>query len=159
MAYPIARKSGGYLTEIAAPEGQRFVLLTSFADGEPPDYESLENSRLVGESVAQMHLVSDGFKASRERTHLDLQSLLEDSMAVIRPLVAHRPDDLNAIENIAQKARVNVQAVPVNLIDAGFCHGDLHGYNLHLHEGKVTCLLYTSPSPRDGLLSRMPSSA
>ena len=27
-------------------------------------------------------------------------------------------------------------------------------------EGKVTsCLLYTSPSPRDGLLSRMPSSA
>ena len=24
---------------------------------------------------------------------------------------------------------------------------------------KVTCLLYTSPSPRDGLLSRMPSSA
>ena len=25
--------------------------------------------------------------------------------------------------------------------------------------GSVTCLLYTSPSPRDGLLSRMPSSA
>ena len=25
--------------------------------------------------------------------------------------------------------------------------------------GKSTCLLYTSPSPRDGLLSRMPSSA
>ena len=28
---------------------------------------------------------------------------------------------------------------------------------LDLHES--TCLLYTSPSPRDGLLSRMPSSA
>ena len=25
--------------------------------------------------------------------------------------------------------------------------------------GAMTCLLYTSPSPRDGLLSRMPSSA
>ena len=25
--------------------------------------------------------------------------------------------------------------------------------------GAITCLLYTSPSPRDGLLSRMPSSA
>ena len=25
--------------------------------------------------------------------------------------------------------------------------------------GLITCLLYTSPSPRDGLLSRMPSSA
>ena len=26
-------------------------------------------------------------------------------------------------------------------------------------EGSICCLLYTSPSPRDGLLSRMPSSA
>ena len=26
-------------------------------------------------------------------------------------------------------------------------------------EDYITCLLYTSPSPRDGLLSRMPSSA
>ena len=28
-----------------------------------------------------------------------------------------------------------------------------------IHRGGVSCLLYTSPSPRDGLLSRMPSSA
>ena len=34
------------------------------------------------------------------------------------------------------------------LLDAGLVHEDVH-----------TCLLYTSPSPRDGLLSRMPSSA
>ena len=27
------------------------------------------------------------------------------------------------------------------------------------NDGFITCLLYTSPSPRDGLLSRMPSSA
>ena len=31
--------------------------------------------------------------------------------------------------------------------------------NLNLNILKSTCLLYTSPSPRDGLLSRMPSSA
>ena len=29
----------------------------------------------------------------------------------------------------------------------------------HLMHHIITCLLYTSPSPRDGLLSRMPSSA
>ena len=28
-----------------------------------------------------------------------------------------------------------------------------------MHDWNNTCLLYTSPSPRDGLLSRMPSSA
>ena len=29
----------------------------------------------------------------------------------------------------------------------------------NLNAGNIDCLLYTSPSPRDGLLSRMPSSA
>ena len=32
-------------------------------------------------------------------------------------------------------------------------------YNQKINLTTVTCLLYTSPSPRDGLLSRMPSSA
>ena len=32
-------------------------------------------------------------------------------------------------------------------------------YEVTQHEGTEPCLLYTSPSPRDGLLSRMPSSA
>ena len=32
-------------------------------------------------------------------------------------------------------------------------------YQLAQPDDKTACLLYTSPSPRDGLLSRMPSSA
>ena len=32
-------------------------------------------------------------------------------------------------------------------------------YALNISEEYEACLLYTSPSPRDGLLSRMPSSA
>ena len=35
----------------------------------------------------------------------------------------------------------------------------LNFMSTHLLSQMVTCLLYTSPSPRDGLLSRMPSSA
>ena len=33
------------------------------------------------------------------------------------------------------------------------------GYKTVIVMPNITCLLYTSPSPRDGLLSRMPSSA
>ena len=35
----------------------------------------------------------------------------------------------------------------------------LMDFSTEVDELPTTCLLYTSPSPRDGLLSRMPSSA
>ena len=43
----------------------------------------------------------------------------------------------------------------VNEIKKGVWHVDDSGLNAMY----VVCLLYTSPSPRDGSLSRMPSSA
>ena len=48
----------------------------------------------------------------------------------------------------------NLRRLDSSLIDSAFCEtrGGLRVLSL-------TCLLYTSPSPRDGLLSRMPSSA
>ena len=36
---------------------------------------------------------------------------------------------------------------------------DVAGVGYSVFASSRTCLLYTSPSPRDGLLSRMPSSA
>ena len=52
------------------------------------------------------------------------------------------------------------------LIEVDICgHGTIAGFEILVFTGICepdqwrTCLLYTSPSPRDGLLSRMPSSA
>ena len=48
----------------------------------------------------------------------------------------------------------------VDGIDLRVAPGEIYGFLGPNGAGKsTTCLLYTSPSPRDGLLSRMPSSA
>ena len=44
---------------------------------------------------------------------------------------------------------------PTSVVDAT----DLNDIMLTVADPNEACLLYTSPSPRDGLLSRMPSSA
>ena len=50
-----------------------------------------------------------------------------------------------------------------NLKDRGISKEELDYMDIPnidvVYEHGITCLLYTSPSPRDGLLSRMPSSA
>ena len=46
-----------------------------------------------------------------------------------------------------------------NFIDLYGTKGSIIGPDPNMFGGPINCLLYTSPSPRDGLLSRMPSSA
>jgi Ser/Thr protein kinase RdoA (MazF antagonist) len=138
VAYPIARKSGGFITAIDAPEGVRTILLTALAAGESCDYSSLDNCQLVGVSVANMHSAFDGFKTSFKRADLRLPWLLEDSMVTLRKHLKQHSDALSLIEKIAQNLRTAVQSVPEETLDRGVCHGDLHGGNLHIHEGIVT---------------------
>ena len=54
----------------------------------------------------------------------------------------------------------------VSVFDSSVQGGDAVWEGLRVYKGRIAalndhliCLLYTSPSPRDGLLSRMPSSA
>ena len=50
--------------------------------------------------------------------------------------------------------------VLVEIKASGLCHSDLSVIDGNRpRPTPMACLLYTSPSPRDGLLSRMPSSA
>ena len=49
---------------------------------------------------------------------------------------------------------LNEDPISVEIEDPEAVHISGPGFEMHMG-----CLLYTSPSPRDGLLSRMPSSA
>ena len=64
--------------------------------------------------------------------------------------------DLVAIPIIRPKMRETTALGAA--IAAGFASGVWKTFD-ELKEVNTACLLYTSPSPRDGLLSRMPSSA
>ena len=48
---------------------------------------------------------------------------------------------------------------PIILKKIGSWVGSFKSYFTEVQRDITDCLLYTSPSPRDGLLSRMPSSA
>src|SRR5664279_5918884 len=60
---------------------------------------------------------------------------------------------------IARSADIDWKKVDAALGKTAVVAGEVHRYALARSDLHVTCLLYTSPSPRDGLLSRMPSSA
>ena len=63
----------------------------------------------------------------------------------------HNKKEYHEGDRIPYASRVYDHEEMCNLVDSAL--------EFWLTSGRYTCLLYTSPSPRDGLLSRMPSSA
>ena len=89
--------------------------------------------------------------------HLLLAALLAGCAS--DPDLPASPDDRMAalkerVRELYQQARESGQQVPKDALE--WARQDLH--RIGDWEYRI-CLLYTSPSPRDGLLSRMPSSA
>src|SRR5680860_284197 len=73
-------------------------------------------------------------------------------------------DGTNTV-SMAERGCHSTAHPPNRTVELTRFRGHLNIWETGVHDGKVQskqavcCLLYTSPSPRDGLLSRMPSSA
>ena len=81
------------------------------------------------------------------------------NVPTMRGLVSFIADLRNARARELEEKRINKELANIR---QKFRDGGLNGYQRKKYVCKllyIYCLLYTSPSPRDGLLSRMPSSA
>ncbi len=81
ISYPIAKRTGGFTTAIAAPEGTRYSALFSYAPGKAVDKKlNSEQSWRLGEAVATIHEVTNNFTSSFSRSELNNAHLLDASV-------------------------------------------------------------------------------
>jgi Ser/Thr protein kinase RdoA (MazF antagonist) len=139
VAAPIARKDGNLTGTVMAPEGLRYLVLFTHAPGKGLAYEAeAENEAyLYGKTAAKLHAASDAFQSSHQRFVLNLEHLLDQPLQAIEPLMAHRPEDWDYLMQLAEKLRLRVQAIPLDRLETGFCHGDFHGGNAHLDQDQT----------------------
>ncbi|WP_282942778.1 phosphotransferase [Paenibacillus sp. RC67] len=135
VSYPVEKKDGSYLSEFKAPEGQRFAVLFTYAEGGNSD--SKESCSLYGEEVAKMHVVMEDFHSSHHRFAIDLDHLLTKPLQSITPLLAHRPEDIAYLESLSLLLKRRINTISSELSWC-VCHGDLHGGNVHFHESSLT---------------------
>ena len=137
VALPVRRRNGAVVDWLPAPEGSRAAVLFTHAPGRELN-GSVEDSRRYGRAVAAVHAATDDFKPGLHRFALDLDHLLAEPMAAIRPFLRHRPVDLDTIETLTATVRRRLEALPMGAMDRGFCHGDFHGDNAHIDDTAVT---------------------
>ena len=88
------------------------------------------------------------------------RALIKDKATkLVKKLKLELKDDPELLNEVA--GLVEWPVTYIGSIDAAFMGlpDEVLSTTMRKHQKYFSCLLYTSPSPRDGLLSRMPSSA
>ena len=141
VAAAIRTRSGNWFCIVDAPEGPRHVVLFESAPGRPVPWPNFrpETARAYGRGAGVLHKTMAGFHSGHTRFDLDLFHLIRDPLHHLRPRLAHRPEDLAYLEQLAERLRETVVALDGRGLTRGLCHGDLHGGNAHLDEhGRFT---------------------
>ena len=129
---------------------------------------SNEAMSMVNESVGGVYdIVVDDYRSASSQVasgDTTLNAVVGFAFSSLnRVFVAHRPQDTLSADTKCSTNRARADLTEINLLK--------NGESIPQRPIKVSadasevcaellvCLLYTSPSPRDGLLSRMPSSA
>ncbi|WP_301993901.1 phosphotransferase [Brevibacillus laterosporus] len=127
VSIPIATALGNYILKLQVPEGYRFGVLFTYAEGKEQEIQNTEVSEMFGKAVAEMHIKADLFASNHSRQIWDIQSLILHPLKIIESRMQHRLEDFYFIREVAQKMEEKLNEHIRNGLDWGICHGDLQG--------------------------------
>jgi len=136
--FPAARsvpyKDGQPFCAVPAPEGTRFLALFTEAPGPEIsyDHEPRKNASHYGRAVAQMHNALNDFNSMHPRFQLDLSYFIDHPLRNIQPFLSHRPAEWDFLQQYTETLRQRILAIPADMLEQGFCHGDLQGYHANV---------------------------
>lgn len=140
VSIPLRRSDGRLLRSLLTPEGERHVALFTYIPGPEPDYDDDRQAYHYGKAAATVHAATDDFTSMHHRFVLDLEHLLYAPLRDLEPLLAHRPQDWNYLQSLADRLANMLAAIPSENLQRGFCHGDLHGWNAGMAEDGTVSL-------------------
>jgi Ser/Thr protein kinase RdoA (MazF antagonist) len=131
---PLPYRDGQPYCAVDALEGRRILALFTEAPGIEISYkqEPAIHAQRYGRAVASMHNALDDFHSPHARFRLDLAHFIDQPLQHIQPFLSYRPDDWDFVRHFAENLRQHILAIPAQLLEQGFCHGDLQGYHAKL---------------------------
>lgn len=144
VSYPIARRDGGFLGHVNAPEGLRYYALFSFAPGRPMSIDDEEQLFAAGSKMAEIHVASNTFTSEHARQPVDLAFLLDRPVERLKQFWSDKGGNrLEIALTSAEDARKEIEELLQNeerTEDSwGPIGGDFHPYNTHFdRQGEPT---------------------
>lgn len=137
VSFPIADNLNEYIQEFHAPEGKRYGVLFSFADGAKSARFTAETSFSIGQALAKIHKSTENYTLNR--ITYDNKVLLADSVKRTREFFKKENDEIVFLEKMANFLQNEFDNVKKEQIRFGAVHLDVWFDNLHFNtENKIT---------------------
>lgn len=136
ISYPISDKAGKFIHEVTAPEGRRYAVLFSFAEGKKLRKLTEKHCRKIGQTMGRMHqLTAD---QSVNRVSYDFDTLLALPFQHALRFFDKQNPDMVFLYNAMEQARQQLSSFGGQL-RTGIVHLDMWYDNMNITErGKIT---------------------
>jgi len=130
VSSPLLSKSGHYILKLNVPEGERYLYLSSYVDGEELEYRNSKNAYIYGQSVAKLHQASENFEPNIYKKKLNVCTMYETAKDALKAFLLGFPEERVFFIKFTNLLTEHVKSFDFNEFEHGFCHGDLHGGNI-----------------------------
>jgi Ser/Thr protein kinase RdoA (MazF antagonist) len=137
VSHPIADREGGYIQEINAPEGMRYAVLFSFADGKKIPKFGTAQSFQIGITMAKLHKLTEDFHL--DRIVYNPQTLVQDSLNKTQSFFSFTSDEMTFVKTLTDHIAGEFEKVNTAAIRNGAVHLDMWFDNMHFNgESELT---------------------
>jgi Ser/Thr protein kinase RdoA (MazF antagonist) len=130
VSYPLPDQKGHYIQKMEAPEGRRYAVLFSFAEGKALKKLVPEQAFLLGKASAKLHLATKNLQIATAQNY-GVSSQFEHTLEVLEPILVHYPSALRYLQEL-QQSFVNEFTNVHQYLAKGICHGDLQAENFRI---------------------------
>lgn len=137
VSYPIADATGNFIQEIMAPEGLRFGVLFSFAEGEKIRNFTDDTHFNIGVAMARFHQVTQDL--TLERVTYNAETLLLSPLQRAKTFFAPDSETMAFVESTTQTLAEKMEEIRLEKVTFGAVHLDIWYDNMHITpDGEVT---------------------
>jgi Ser/Thr protein kinase RdoA (MazF antagonist) len=137
VSYAIADLQNTFIHSFVAPEGERFGVLFSFAEGDKVLNFDAETHYRVGKLMAEMHLLTKDF--TLQRVTYTQKELLVDSLVQLSRFLSADTEEMQYMKSVQEYLIAELQNADQNQLRHGAVHLDLWFDNMNITpEGDIT---------------------
>ncbi|WP_196886847.1 phosphotransferase [Aureivirga sp. CE67] len=136
VSFPLKDTDGNYIQEVEAPEGKRFAVLFSYADGDfvrnPDEKDCFE----FGKTIAKMHQLLEN--QSLKRINYNAESLIGWAYEKSKEMFSEEISSMQYFKRAKEKVEIAFDKADKTQLKKGVVHLDLWYQNMKKDNGKFT---------------------